>query len=663
MFRLKNLPQSCHNKDTINTVAFSSDSQMIAGGSEDGSIQVWDAGTGDRIYEFEGHTDSVWEVDFSPDGRILISASLDGTIQLWDLVAPGGRLVEPTQHNTPFYAVDFSQDGRNFVTSGAEREVRVWSTHTRELTSTLEGHNDIVPTVELSPDGTTLASGSLDGTVRLWDMRLFRERLVLTGHTGGIKALTYSEDNRILTCGAGLDNVQPADPTSNFKNIYIPDIFKYINLLTALSALALTDKVGVYDVSENVAGSATAQDVLNTVNTTPKVSVVSADSKIPITNASGVVQHATPDQIGDYLATGSIKATAKENIVVAENDFEVVCWDVEQGNSIDVSSLQNYGIGSMRSVTVVGGRLYCLRNGSSQLLHYDLEVSGDLGIEHELRNVANTIYASVLRIAVFENTLFVAKGTQGWGARKLDNLQASSFNPTGLNTSGNIYDVVAYDDKLYLLGSTQIYVYDGASTTSESHGQSSARYLSVNKHGIYVGKWGTPSSVRFKTGGAWTNITYQQLNLSSSNSVETITFSDNLVFYATDNDLYWKSLDSSGLPTGSVQSLENITSSDVKQIVVSDRKVYLISTATELVVIDMPISSAKIVKYSDSSFEKPLGVIISSATANQLINVFRLKTLSSVPSSKGLVAGESYTESGWRIGLAMTNTSIIIDLI
>ena len=82
-------------RDTINTVAFSSDSQMIAGGSEDGSIQVWDTGTGDRIYEFDGHTDAVWEVDFSPDGRILISASLDGTIQLWDLVAPGGRLTEP----------------------------------------------------------------------------------------------------------------------------------------------------------------------------------------------------------------------------------------------------------------------------------------------------------------------------------------------------------------------------------------------------------------------------------------------------------------------------------------------------------------------------------------------------------------------------------------
>ena len=121
-------------------------------------------------------------------------------------MAPGGRLAEPTQHNTPVYAVDFSQDGQNFATSGADQKIRVWNTHTRELTSTLEGHNDIIPIVELSPDGTTAASGSLDGTIRLWDMRLFRERLILAGHTGGVKALTYTEDNRIQACGPGLDN-------------------------------------------------------------------------------------------------------------------------------------------------------------------------------------------------------------------------------------------------------------------------------------------------------------------------------------------------------------------------------------------------------------------------------------------------------------------------
>ena len=98
-------------------------------------------------------------------------------------------LAEPTQHTMPVYAVDFSQDGRTFATSGADKEIRVWNTNTREVTSTLEGHDDIIPIVELSPDGTTLASGSLDGTVRLWDMRRSLDRLTLAGHTGGVKSI------------------------------------------------------------------------------------------------------------------------------------------------------------------------------------------------------------------------------------------------------------------------------------------------------------------------------------------------------------------------------------------------------------------------------------------------------------------------------------------
>ncbi len=190
-------------RDAINTIDFSPDSRMIAGGSKDGTIQVWDAGTGDRIYEFEGHTDSVWKIDFSPNGRILISASLDGTVQLWDLVAPGGRIDESNAYNMPIYTVNFSQDGSSFATSGADNEIRIWNTNTRQLISTLAGHNDVVPTVALSPDGTTLASGSLDGTVRLWNMRLFQERLAIKAHTGGIKALTYTEDSRLLACGTG----------------------------------------------------------------------------------------------------------------------------------------------------------------------------------------------------------------------------------------------------------------------------------------------------------------------------------------------------------------------------------------------------------------------------------------------------------------------------
>ena len=203
----------------VSTLAFSPDSRWIAGGSGDGTIAVWDAGTAELIYEFKAHKESVWKVDFSPDSKWLLSVSLDGTGLLKNLVPPSQKPVPLDENGTsPIYAASFSPDeedsGYTFATGSGDKRIRLWKIHHTNNNGALspenfflEGHNDSVWILAFSKDGQNLASGSLDGTVRLWDINFRRERLKLTGHTGGIKALAYTEDNRILACGTGLDGV------------------------------------------------------------------------------------------------------------------------------------------------------------------------------------------------------------------------------------------------------------------------------------------------------------------------------------------------------------------------------------------------------------------------------------------------------------------------
>lgn len=199
----------------VSTLAFSSNSRMLAAGSGDGTIQVWDAGSGDLIHEFKDHEESIWRVDFSPDNKWLLSISLDGTGLLKNLAHPDKELPILSQRGTSLYAASFSpndeDDEYTFATGGTDKRIQLWHTNTinnDELlpdNSPLEGHNDSVWILAFSKDGQDLASGSLDGTVRLWDLDLLRERFKITGHTGGIKALAYTTDNRILACGSGLD--------------------------------------------------------------------------------------------------------------------------------------------------------------------------------------------------------------------------------------------------------------------------------------------------------------------------------------------------------------------------------------------------------------------------------------------------------------------------
>ena len=69
----------------VTSVVMSPDGKLLAAGSLDTVVRIWDAATGTLLDKLKGHKDSVYSVAFSPDGKFLVSGSLDKTLKMWDM--------------------------------------------------------------------------------------------------------------------------------------------------------------------------------------------------------------------------------------------------------------------------------------------------------------------------------------------------------------------------------------------------------------------------------------------------------------------------------------------------------------------------------------------------------------------------------------------------
>ncbi len=117
-----------------------------------------------------GHDDPVNSVAFSPDGKILASGSADQTILLWD-VSTHERIGQPLNLSSAVNSIAFRPDGKMLAVGTADKTIFLWDINTHEiLDPPLTGHSGSIHSVVFSPDGKILASGDEDNTVILWDV-------------------------------------------------------------------------------------------------------------------------------------------------------------------------------------------------------------------------------------------------------------------------------------------------------------------------------------------------------------------------------------------------------------------------------------------------------------------------------------------------------------
>ncbi|MCB9641566.1 MAG: trypsin-like serine protease [Myxococcales bacterium] len=188
-----------HRADaTPYSVSFHPDKTRIFVASSDQHVRIFNDTSGQVTQTLHTNFDRVSSVAISPDGKVVAFANARiNNIQLWDRQTK--QLLRTLQgHTHGVRALSFSANGQYLASASTDRSARIWNLSDGSLVRALDAHPMVVSSVVLSANGETAATGSWDGKIRIWKIADGSLLRTLEGHTREIVHLALSSDESVL---------------------------------------------------------------------------------------------------------------------------------------------------------------------------------------------------------------------------------------------------------------------------------------------------------------------------------------------------------------------------------------------------------------------------------------------------------------------------------
>ena len=232
-----------HHGDKIYALARSANSRLLATGSWDKRVYLWDTRTNERVAQIQVRP-KIFSMTFSPTGRWIAAAGTDGqvdfistsklqvvrrrqatagarvhaityvpnkdedlivgdrtgSLRLWSVVSSREKTI-PNAHKAEVLVLVVDPTGRSVASAGVDGAIKIWDTKLNfvmEIPSA-HGNGNYITSLRFTPDHRYLASGGADHVINLWDTRTGKLAFgALTGHKGDVEEINFSPDGKYM---------------------------------------------------------------------------------------------------------------------------------------------------------------------------------------------------------------------------------------------------------------------------------------------------------------------------------------------------------------------------------------------------------------------------------------------------------------------------------
>ncbi|XP_053788959.1 protein FAN isoform X3 [Vidua macroura] len=152
---------------SVNTMDLNAANTILASGTKEGTITVWDVTTATVLHQLPHHSGTVFHAAFSPDSRHLLSTGEDCCFKVIDVQT--GMLVSSVTTEEPQRC--FKWDGNTILSGSQSGELLIWDLLGGKVTERIKGHTGAVMSMWMNEQCNSVITGGEDKQIMFWKLQ------------------------------------------------------------------------------------------------------------------------------------------------------------------------------------------------------------------------------------------------------------------------------------------------------------------------------------------------------------------------------------------------------------------------------------------------------------------------------------------------------------